>query len=105
MLYKACVELQGGAPCSPQFIKDQAIEDATEYITESATADLLSGGVKKCVETAGYGLDVGSGVNAGIEAVDGILRFSRSDSHDSLGDATTNINGCVSDLLKGIISF
>ncbi|KAF3189917.1 hypothetical protein TWF788_009902 [Orbilia oligospora] len=100
LLYKACVASQGGKPCSRQFLKRQTIEDATAYATECAAAGLLSGTVKKCVETARLGLDTGSGVRA-IHGVKNIVGYSGTERHDSLGDVGSNIHRCFSDLLAG----
>ncbi|KAJ6256434.1 hypothetical protein Dda_8935 [Drechslerella dactyloides] len=66
ILYRACVVLEGGAPCSPQFIKDQVLEDVTTYLTECAAAGLLSPAVKTCVDTARLNIDVGSGVTGDL---------------------------------------
>ncbi|KAF3318667.1 hypothetical protein TWF173_006683 [Orbilia oligospora] len=96
LLYKACVASQGGKPCSRQFLKRQAIEDATAYATECAAAGLLSGTVKKCVETARLGLDTGSGVRT-IRGVKNIVGYSGTERHDS----GSNIHRCFSDLLAG----
>ncbi|KAK6518776.1 hypothetical protein TWF506_005911 [Arthrobotrys conoides] len=100
MLYKACVASQGGRPCSRQFLKNQAIEDATAYATECAAAGLLSGTVKRCVETARLGLDIGSGVRA-IHGVKNVIGYSGTERHDSLEDVNGNIHRCFSDLLAG----
>ncbi|KAK6331316.1 hypothetical protein TWF730_004401 [Orbilia blumenaviensis] len=102
VLYKACVTLQGGAPCSPQFIKDQGIEDADTYITECAAAGIISNGVKKCVDKVRLRLDMGSGVNGRVNTVAGAVGLVEDD-----GDfiALENIFGCLPDAVDGVSGY
>ncbi|EPS41897.1 hypothetical protein H072_4141 [Dactylellina haptotyla CBS 200.50] len=99
---RACVAAEGGSPCSRQLIKDQVLEDVTEYLTTCAAAGLLDDGVKGCIDTARLNIDIGTGVIGGLgNLVGGTTNLlglgggggSTQSSTSGSGTSTTNESG------------